>query len=72
MDPSQAHSKQEGKEALMSKTRYTPLTPDELRERHEYKKKLREASQKWEKALTEDQLDELADVRLRDLNSPRG
>lgn len=71
MDTSQTDSEQEGKEALMAKSwRRVFGSPEEAKERHEYKKKLREEYKRLEKEVTEEQLDELVDVGLRDIHSP--
>ena len=68
MDPSEAYPEEEGKEALMSKSNRLPMSPEELRERHEFKKRLKEANLKWEQEYTEEQLNELADNRLRNVD----
>jgi hypothetical protein len=68
MGPGEASTKTKEEEALMSRSKKPPLSPEELKERHEYRKRLREAYRDWEKELTEEQLEELGGFGLRDFD----
>ena len=48
---------------LMGKTD-VKRTPEENKERHEFRKKLREEQQEWEEQMYREQLDEVRGIRL--------
>ena len=66
--PSSERKKRKGIEELMSEADVKQLRR-EHKERHEYRRKLKEETEKWYDRAFKEQLDELRSPRLRDLDS---
>lgn len=56
----------------MSKTRRTPLTKEEIKEHHEFKKKKKEVEEKYLEQFLEEQYEELRHPGLRDNDQEQG